>query len=120
MEKCWCFEVVRDVVEEACRRFSPGFALVPDRLDILREYCMEIENIARDTYAEAFGAGVNEETMTVTVTVEAPSITIRSDESSFYELIERSVSFGFRANKEGNTELFFEFPRLWELEEGDG
>lgn len=116
-----CFEaVVRDVVEEASLRFSPEFVLVPERLDILKEYCSAIDRIADEADADSFIAEVNEETMTVSVTAEAPAFTFSSVSDPFYELIDRSVSFGFRANKEGNTEAFFEFPSLWEYEKEDG
>ena len=112
-----CFDVVIDVVQEACRRFSPDFVLIPDRIEIIEEYCGAIDRIAQDTDAEAFAAEVDEETMTVTVSVEAPGFAVRCADSPFYELIERCVSFGFRADFDGNTEVFFEFPRLWERAE---
>lgn len=109
-----CFDVVRDVAEEATRQFSPDIVLIPERLDILREYCEAIDAVAAATDAESFEAEVDEEKLTVIVSIECAAFQIESPASPFYELIERSVSFGFRANREGNTVAYLEFPRLWE------
>lgn len=109
-----CFDVVKDVAEEATRQFSPDIVLVPERLDILREYCEAIDTVAAATYAESFEAEVDEERLTVIVSVECAAFQIESVSSPFYELIERAVSFGFYANSDGNTVAYFEFPRLWE------
>ncbi len=109
-----CFDVVKDVAEEATKQFSPDIVLVPERLDILREYCEAIDVVAAATDAESFEAEVDEEKLNFIISIECAAFQIESPLSPFYELIERAVSFGFFANEDGNTVAYFEFPRLWE------
>lgn len=110
-----CFDVVSMVVEEATDRFAPLWKLNNNDYSILRQYCEAIDLLSNEFDGESFEVAVDETKMTITVALECSEIIIGTSNHLFCKLIERAESVGFSASKEGNLNIAFEFPKIWNL-----
>lgn len=109
-----CFDVVSMVVEEATKQFAPLWKLNKDRNKILEQYCSVIDSLSEEFGGESFDVAVDDIEMTVTIVMECEDMTIDSKNHKFYSLAQRSNELGFSVSEDGNLNVKFVFPSLWE------
>ena len=109
-----CFDAVSMVVEEATNQFAPLWGIDSHKYEILEQYCKAIDELASEFSGISYDVGVDEIEMTVQVVLECLDLTVASRKHRFYELAERSLSFGFSTSEDGNLNVKFVFPSVWE------
>ena len=109
-----CFDVANMVIEDASERFKPLWRINTERLGILEEYCNAIDALSREYGGESFEVEVDEITMEVTVALECDEIVIENYHHVLYELVKRTVRYGFAVSEDGNLLVKFVFPGLWD------
>lgn len=112
--KIKCFEVTSMMVDEATKRFAPIWSIDQNKYAILEQYCGIIDDIAEEFNGESIVVEVDEIKMTISITVECWDMKLESVNHIFYKLTERSVKFGFSVSEEGNLNVNFTFPSVWE------
>lgn len=108
-----CFDIVSSVVEEATRQFGPFWKLDSGKYAILKEYCNVIDLVSDDFAGISCEVSVDETRMTVSVVLECPDIVIRRRDHEFYKLARRAQRINFSASDDGNLNVEFVFPSLW-------
>lgn len=114
MNNVKCFDVASEVINDATKRFEPLMRLNAERVEIFKEYCEAIDELAEEFDGESFEVEVDEITMEVTVILECGEIIISSSGHVFYELANRTVRYGFSAGGNDNVVVKFVFPCLWD------
>lgn len=109
-----CIDVVSMVVEEATKQFSPLWTVNKDNYSILEQYCSVIDSLAEEFDCEAFDVSVDDIRMTIAISLECNDIVIDSSTHIFYSLVQRSKSIGFSVSEDGNLNITFVFPSVWE------
>jgi len=110
-----CYDDVAGIViDEASKRFSPLWEINPENLNIFKNYCDAIDSISKEFDGESFEVEVDEITMEITIVLECFEVLIHTKKHLFYELIKRSVRFGFSTSEDGNLLVKFVFPSLWD------
>lgn len=109
-----CFDVVDMVVQEATNQFKPIWKLNTDNYDILQQYCSVIELLIQEFDGSAFDVSINEPQMTILITITCEDLTLKSSNHNFYKLAERADSVGFSVSEDGDLNLKFVFPSLWD------
>lgn len=109
-----CVDLVSEMVEEANCQFSPAWQVNQESFNILKQYCSVIDSFIDEFHNVAYGVSIDEIYKTVSVTMECIDVVARSANHKFYELIKRSDEFSFSVSKEGNLNVKFVFPSLWE------
>jgi sRNA-binding carbon storage regulator CsrA len=120
MKSIKSFDTVYPVVAEATKTFSPSWKLNEERLDILKEYCDVIDDLIHEFDGSSIEVEIVDIKKNIKITIECPEITILSKQHMYYELVERSVEFGFSLSDDDNLNVKFVFPSVWEEQsEGD-
>jgi sRNA-binding carbon storage regulator CsrA len=120
MKSIKSFDAVYPVVAEATKTFSPSWKLNEERLDILKEYCDVIDDLIHEFDGSSIEVEIVDIKKNIKITIECPEITILSKQHMYYELVERSVEFGFSLSDDDNLNVKFVFPSVWEEQsEGD-
>lgn len=114
MKAVKCFDVVTMVVEDASEEFRPIWRINNERLEILKSYCDIIDMMSDEFDGESFEVEVDEITMEVIISLECAEVIIESASHPFYEIIKRTVRYGFGVSEEGNLLINFTFPSLWD------
>lgn len=109
-----CFEVVSMVVDEATERFSPLWRVNGDKIKILNQYCDVLDILSKEFNGVSYEVEVNEITMEIDIALECDEIIIESKDHVFYELIKRSIKYGFSVSEDGALIIKFVFPSVWE------
>ena len=109
-----CFDVVSMVADEATKQFSPLWVLDKEKYDILKQYCGSLDVLAKEFESESFEAEVDDIEMTISITMECPDIVIYTAKHIFCELVERTVRFGFSVSENGDLNVKFVFPSVWD------
>lgn len=108
-----CKEVLDMVLEEANERFGALWNVDEEKLSILYEYCDEIDCLAEEVYAESFDVEVDEVKMTISVSIECATFTVKRGLSDYADLVARCVSHSFSQNEDENVVAKFVFPSIW-------
>lgn len=107
-----CFDVASMVIEDANERFSPVWKVDEERLNIFKQYCEAIDLLSKEFEGASFEVEIDEQTMEISVVLECDEIIIESDTHTLYELIKRTIRYGFSAS--GDSLLVkFVFPSMW-------
>lgn len=109
-----CFDVASMVIDEANIRFHPMFKENKEKKKVLKEYCDSIDRIAREFDGSSFTVEVDEELMTISITMACPDIVVKTKEHRLYDLIERSMKVSFSADETGLLNTTFVFPSIWD------
>lgn len=112
--KIKCFEVVSMIVDEATRQFSPIWAPNEEKYNILKQYCSVIDDLAKEFNGESIEVEVDDINMTIDVSLECWDLKLESSDHIFHKLVKRSVSVGFSVSNDGNLNVTFVFPSIWE------
>lgn len=107
------FDVVSTVIEEANQRFAPIWEPDKEKTDILKQSCEAIDILIIEFDGESLDVEVDEEKMLIYIQLECREITIESKEHRCYDLIQRSVSFGFSRTNNDTMLLELVFPSIW-------
>lgn len=109
-----CFDAVSMVTDEATAQFSPLWKENRENKKLLAQYCRAIDSLSDEFGGKSFDVEVDDVKMTVTVRLECDDMTLKSQAHKYYDLVKRSVSFGFSASKSGDLVVEFVFPSIWE------
>lgn len=109
-----CFDIATMVVDEATKQFSPLWKINDKNVDILKQYCEAIDLLSNEYNGTAINVFVDEVNMTVDITLTCEDLTIENKSHIFYQLAERAISVGFSTSDDGELEIKFVFPSLWE------
>lgn len=109
-----CFDVVSMVVEEATSRFSPLWKVNKEKIEILNQYCDILDILSKEFDGESYEVEVDEITMEINIALECEEIVITKKDHVFYDLIDRSVKYGFCVSDDGSLIIKFTFPSVWE------
>ena len=114
MRQVNCFDVVSEVVDEATNRFSPIWKPVSENINILRQYCDGIDNIADEFDGVSYEVSVDEITMDISLSLTCKEITVLSGDHILYKLLERVCSCEFSSPDPDTICITFTFPPIWE------
>lgn len=109
------FDVVSTVIEEANKRFAPIWEPDKEKTDILKQYCEAIDILIKEFDGQSLDVEVDEEKMLICIKLECSEITIERKEHRCYDLIQRSVSFGFSGTNNDTMILELVFPSIWNM-----
>lgn len=109
-----CFDVMSMVIDEANDRFAPLWKVNNEKYDILKQYCEYIDKLANDFDGLSFDVEVDEIQMIIKITLECLDIVIEEPTHYFYELAKRTNEFRFSVSEDGNLNISFVFPSIWE------
>lgn len=111
-----CFDVVSMVVNEATSQFAPLFKVDDEKYDILKQYCEAFDKMAEEFQGEAFGIDIDDETMTVSVSITTPDMIIDKPHHLCCELAKRALQIDFNKDDEYEDMVCttFMFPGIWE------
>ena len=108
------FDVASTVLEEANKRFSPIWKPNNERVAIFQQYCDVVDDLIEEFDGESIDVEVDEIKMTICLRIECADITIKTKSHKYYELMQRTVSFGFEATDSDMIALKLVFPSVWE------
>lgn len=108
-----CFNVAKEVIDEANIRFSPSLVIDEERICIFEEYCNAIDILVNEYDGESLEVEVNESDLTISIRIECMSMEVNKSSHVYYDLIQRAVKFGFKNAGNGNIIIEFSFPSLW-------
>lgn len=114
MSNVRCFDTAKEIIELAEERFAPRWKLNSERVDILKQYCDTIDEMAAEFDGISYDVEIDEITMNITIALECEEVTIKSSNHVLYELMKRTVQFGFATSEDGNLLVKFTFPNLWD------
>ena len=109
-----CFDVVEMVVDEANKLFTPLWKIDDEKYRILKQYCDVIDMISEEFDGQGYDVSVDEIKMTVKIIVECQSLMLESASHKFYALAKRALSCCFSVSDNGNVNVEFVFPSIWE------
>lgn len=109
-----CFDVVDMVVQEATNQFKPIWKLNNNNYDILQQYCSVIDSLVKEFNGSAFDVSIIEPQMKVLITITCEDLTLKSSNHNFYRLAARADSVGFTVSEDGELNINFVFPSLWD------
>lgn len=109
-----CFDVVAMVVKEANEQFAPLWKLNKEKHDILEQYCEAIDSLSNDFGGVSYDVEIDDIAMTIAITLECQDVYIQQQSHPFYSLAQRAVALGFSTSEDGNLNIKFVFPSIWE------
>lgn len=110
-----CYDVVSFSIDAASKTFSPIFVVNNDRLDILKNYCENIDKLSERFGGVYYDTEVDEEDMTIRISLGCHEFEVYDVMDPFCSLVNRSMSFSVsKAEEHDCIELTFIFPSIWE------
>lgn len=114
MSSIKCFDVVSMVVDEASSQFGKLWTVDKYKYKVLKQYCDVIDSLVAEFDCESIDVEVDDIKMTIKISLECPEVVVYSSSHKLYELISRSVSFGFSHVNEDLLRTSIVFPSVWE------
>ena len=108
-----CYDVASMVIEVASERFAPTMKPNADFVRGFTKCCGDIDQLAEEFGGISFDVEVNEENMEITVILECEEVITEKENHTLYELIKRTIRYGFSASEDGNLLITFVFPGIW-------
>lgn len=109
-----CRDIASAVIEEATSRFSPLWVVGEEKYSCFNKYCDIFDVIVKEFDAESLEVKVNEEKMTIVVSVECIDVNIDGNNNSLCDLIGIASSTSFSKVKDGDLRVSFVFPGVWD------
>ncbi len=109
-----CYDVLEPVLKEATKQFAPVWVQDKESTKILQQYCSVIDSFMEEFGASGITAEVNDEDLTVHITMECDDMVLEEKNHLFYQIMMRSISVRFSAAEENNLNVEFIFPGIWE------
>ena len=112
-----CFETALPVIRDGSKIFS-SYVIDGRRLNKFQEYCEAIDELSDEFGNESIEVEVDTETGEISVSLECIDLTVdipqkEPNEHILYDLVEKTVKFGFFATEDGTVIAKFVFPSLW-------
>lgn len=112
-----CFKVALPVIQEGSKIFSSQ-VINGRKLDDFRECCEAIDELSDEFDNESIEVEVDTETGEISVSLECIDLAVdipqkEPNEHILYDLVEKTVKFGFFATEDGTVIAKFVFPSLW-------
>ena len=109
-----CYDVAEMVTDEASSQFGSLWKVNKEKQRVFHNLCDEIDKFAAEFNGSAFEVEVDDELMTITVSLICPEIVIRSNTHKFYSVIQRAAQIAFRKGDDDDICVDFMFPSIWE------
>ena len=107
-------DVAMSVIDEATKQFSPFWSVNEEKYDIFKQYCSAFDILAEDTDGEIFEVQVDDERMTIGVSLECEDLAVDSQNNVFLSLTQRAMSVEFSVTQSGCLKMSFVFPSIWD------
>lgn len=109
-----CFEMAMEVIKEADKVIGRRGELNTEYLDIFKQYCGVIDYLIEDNYVEEYSFSIDKMSQNIRITMISNDFQVLGNiTSGYYQLLKRSVSFGFYSKYE-KVAVYIEFPSLWD------
>ena len=106
--KLKCFDIVEEIIEEACKQFSPVWVINKSRVEKLKLCCSLIDNLISNNNSTCYEVEVHDITMQTRITIYFDSLDIedvlvnqiaeKSLQTCKYQIGERcAIDFTFRS-----------------------
>ena len=109
-----CFDVVSMVVDEANKQFAPLWKPNKEKYQILEQYCQAIDELSDEFDGVSYDVEIDDIDMTIKIVLECTDMIIEQKQHRYYDLAQRALLFGFSASEEGNLNVEFTFPSIWD------
>ena len=107
------FSIAEMVIDAANVRFSMKYKIVPERLEILKQYCKALDELIVKCGANSFEVEIDNTDMTVHMDLMVCCVECSMQQPELGQLIQRAMTFRVKAEDGGNLRLSFVFPSLW-------
>ncbi len=108
-----CFDVVSEVVKEACKQFSPLWCLEEENYEILKDYCGAIDILSSENNGTMYEVEIDDIKMTVKISLGCGSMVVPNKKGLFTGLAKRAIEVAFEPIDSESLKITFEFPSLW-------
>ena len=108
-----CFDAASMVVEEATSQFKPIWKIDKEKYRILEQYCDAIDEISDEFNGISYDVEVDDIAMTISIVLECQDILIQQKSHIFFSLTQRTNAIGFSVSENGNLNVKFIFPSVW-------
>ena len=108
-----CYDVASMVIEAANERFAPIWKPDTKFLKGFQACCDAIDTLADEFGGISFDVEVNEDNMEITVVLECDEVIIEQENHTLYNLIMRTIRYGFSTSEEGSLLISLIFPGIW-------
>lgn len=100
-------------IESKTEDLEPRFRVDPDRQDAFMDLMMKVDEIAADQQPEAFEVEVDDETLTIHVSLEFETMMIPDDIYPFNDLWENSIARCITKGEKAAVRVEFMYPSIW-------
>lgn len=107
------FSIAEMVIDEANDRFSGKYQIVPERLNILKQYCELFDELIENYDADSFEVEIDDEDLTVHMHLIVDAIECSAQQPQFGQLIQRAMPFCVKTDDGKHLRLSFVYPSLW-------
>ena len=108
------YDTANFVIEDANERFAPLWKPNADKIKIFEEYCQAIDSLVDEFGGISLDVEVNEISMEITISLECEEIVVEKNNHVLYELIKRTIRYGYSVSEDGNLLIKFVFPGIWD------
>lgn len=108
-----CVDAITMVVEEVTEKQKLSWKLNRDKLCLLEAYCKTIDDLMEDFDGYSYKVEIDDFDMTITISLECSCAYAESNDK-FCTLSKRTNSLNFSVSKNGNLNINFVFPPVWD------
>ena len=108
------FDIMKMVLETANERFCPRFLPVEERMEILEQYCGEIDKVMEEGDCEEITCDVDEIDLTLHISIHLESIQSCVPNSPLQKLMSRALFVDMKNDGDEHVAIHFVFPSVWE------
>lgn len=108
-----CFDVVSAVAEEATKLFAPIWILNTEKYSEFEQVCEKIDILIKEFECTSLEVEVDEIKMTISISLECESITIKTKGNWFYDIIPNAVALKFTCINDNSMKAEIVFPSVW-------
>ena len=114
-----CFDVAMISIDEATKKFEPGWKLNGEKLDLFKKCCESCDKIIREFDGMSFEFDINEGTKDILVTMTFQQISIGGKNHYLYELFKAAETCAVDINSEdsGAFDIMLTFKPIWDYVE---
>lgn len=113
MSEVNCFDVVRDILDEAGKEFKGEFVEDAEKVSDLRGYCDMIQSLAEQFGGIVYEVSVDQSTKAIAVALTCEEFETKVSTSKFFNLFEVANKVKFRPAENEKVELTFIFSGVW-------
>lgn len=109
-----CYDVVRIMLDEATKQFSPAFKEDSERKRRVERYCDWITIISDEFGGESYDIEIDDVTMDISVSLTCKEIETTEQTPALYMLLSKAKSVKLMAVDDTYIKIKFVFTGIWE------